>query len=159
MPELNPEHVKQVLALINEGPYFQLLSIEVRDLGVGYSVVEADYQTKHLNPFGGIHGGVYASLVDTATFWVLYGRLPEEAGWVTADLKVNYLAPILEGKLIVHGKLIKFGRTLSLTEAEIRNEQGALLAIGTSALIQTSGGQTVESLARQKGIALLPKFL
>ncbi|MFZ3173085.1 MAG: hypothetical protein WA118_14030 [Carboxydocellales bacterium] len=53
MPELNPEHVKQVLALINEGPYYQHLSMEVRDLGVGSSLVETDFQNKHMNLFVG----------------------------------------------------------------------------------------------------------
>ncbi|MFZ3173084.1 MAG: PaaI family thioesterase [Carboxydocellales bacterium] len=98
-------------------------------------------------------------MLDTATFWALYGYSAEGTSWVSVDLKINFLAQIKEGKLIVHGKLIKYGRTLSLMEAEIRNEQGALLAIGTSNLLETSGGQTIADLAKQRGIVLLPKFI
>lgn len=38
--KLNPEHVQAVIDLINTGPYFQLLSMVVRDIGPGYSLVE-----------------------------------------------------------------------------------------------------------------------
>ncbi len=36
MKKINPEHVKAVIALINQGPYFMLLSIKVCELGAGY---------------------------------------------------------------------------------------------------------------------------
>lgn len=71
MKKLNPEHIKAILELINRGPYFKLLSMEVTKLDFGYSRVEIDLDAKHLNPFGGHHGGVYASLIDTAAYWAV----------------------------------------------------------------------------------------
>lgn len=59
MRRLNPEHMKSVIDLVNQGPYLRLLSMEVCELGLGYSKVMVDLERKHLNPFGGIHGGVF----------------------------------------------------------------------------------------------------
>ena len=61
MSELNPKHVEAVMTMINQGYYFKHLSMFVKDIGMGYSLVEVDIGDEHLNPFGGLHGGVYAS--------------------------------------------------------------------------------------------------
>ena len=70
--KINPEHIKVLIKLINRGPYFELLSMEVREIGIGYSVVEVNLDKKHMNPFGAIHGGVYSSIIDTAAYWSAY---------------------------------------------------------------------------------------
>jgi acyl-coenzyme A thioesterase PaaI-like protein len=57
MRDLNPKHVEGVIDLINQGPFFRLLSLEVKDLGQGYSLVEMEVGHQHMNPFGGLHGG------------------------------------------------------------------------------------------------------
>lgn len=160
MRKLNPEHVTTIINLINEGPYFKLLSMVVQDLGVGYSLLEVDFHEKHLNPFGGIHGGVYASIIDTAAYWAVYGDLDEDAGMVSVDLKVNYLAPIRDGKLIVKGKRIKAGRSISLAEAVVTDNEGKILALGTSTLMQTPGMQTMRDVISLNGGELPPaKFI
>jgi acyl-coenzyme A thioesterase PaaI-like protein len=62
MRTINQEHIIKLIELINKGPFFKLLSMQVRELSLGYCKLEVDLDTKHLNPFGGLHGGVYASL-------------------------------------------------------------------------------------------------
>ncbi|HBI73241.1 MAG TPA: PaaI family thioesterase, partial [Lachnospiraceae bacterium] len=119
MRKPNPEHMKSVIDLINRGPYFQLLSMKVCDLGLGYSKVVVDLERKHLNPFGGIHGGVYSSLIDTAAYWAVYCDVQEDAGLISLDIKVDNLAPIKEGRLVVEGKRIKAGRSICIAEAAI----------------------------------------
>ena len=57
MRKINPDHAKRLVETINSSPYFQLLSMRIRDLGVGYSVAEVDVSKKHLNPFDVVHGG------------------------------------------------------------------------------------------------------
>lgn len=157
---LNPEHLEAIKNLINESPYFKLLGIEVRDLGVGYSLVEVDLENRHLNPFGGIHGGVYSSLIDTAAYWAVYCEVDENVGLISLDLKVDNLSPINEGRLIVEGKRIKIGRSVCLAEALITNGEGKQLAHGTSKQIVTHGLQTInQAVIAMGGKALPPKFL
>jgi len=158
--KLNPEHVEAVINLINRGPYFQLLSMVVRDIGPGYSLVEANMEGKHLNPFGGIHGGVYSSLIDTAAYWAVYCELDENVGLISLDLKVDNLAPVKEGKLIVKGRRIKIGRNVCLAEAMVTNEEGKPLAHGTSKQMITRGLQTIEQAVIAMGSKPLPpKFI
>jgi len=105
--------MKSVIDLVNQGPYFRLLSMEVCELDLGYSKVMVDLERKHLNPFGGIHGGVFSSLIDTAAYWAVYCDVEENAGLISLDIKVDNLAPITEGRLAVEGKRIKAGRSVN----------------------------------------------
>lgn len=158
--KLNPKHVEAIIALINQSPYFKLLSMFIYDIGIGYSLVEVDVENKHLNPFGGIHGGVYASIIDTAAYWAIYCELEENAGLVSLDLKVNNLAPIKSGKLIVKGRRIKFGRTISLAEAVVTSQEGKILAQGTSTLMLTPSLQTIKDTISLTGEqSPPPKFI
>lgn len=75
MKTVNPKHIEQLLTLINASPYFKLLNIEVCELKKGYSKIIVRLEEKHLNPFGTLHGGVYASAIDTAAYWAAYCEL------------------------------------------------------------------------------------
>jgi uncharacterized protein (TIGR00369 family) len=158
--KLNPEHIRSLVALTNEGPYFRLLSIEVLDIGPGFSRSRVALREKHRNPFGMIHGGVYASLVDTGAYLAVYCDLEEDAGLVTLDLSVHNLAKARDGFLFVEGKRIKAGRNICLAEATITDEGGKLIAHGTSKQMVTPGLQTMAQAAAAMGRPPLPpKFL
>ena len=111
MASLNPDHVQAVIKAINQGPYFKHLAMPVREMGIGYSIVELKMGTEHLNPFGGINGGVYASVIDTAAYWAAYCELDEKVGLISIDLKIDYLAPISDGVITTKGRSIKIGKS------------------------------------------------
>ena len=135
MKELNPAHIESLISMINRGPYFKLLSIVVKDIGIGYSLVEVDIENKHDHPFGGVHGGVYCSAIDTAAAWAAYCEIDENAAFITLDVNVNILSPIVNSTLIVEGRRIKIGRTICTTEATARNREGKIIANGSSKLV------------------------
>lgn len=137
--KLNPAHVEAVCKYVNSSPYFKLLSMELRDMGIGYSVVTLNVMEKHLQAFGFVHGGLCASVIDTAAFWSAYCQLDEDVGITTTDLKVNYLAPFKSGMLTVRGHCIKMGKTIGLTEATIFDERGKIISHGTSTLVVLPG--------------------
>ena len=160
MPELNPQHARVVIDLINQGPFFRHLSMPVKDIGPGYSLVELDIGHEHLNPFGGLHGGVYASVIDTAAYWAVYCELEEDVGLISLDLKVDYLAPVRAGKIIVKGRRIKIGKTICLAEAVAMDENEKWLAHGVSKMMVTQGLQTIKDAFAFIGVEELPpKFL
>jgi uncharacterized protein (TIGR00369 family) len=156
LTEPNPEHLKTVIKAINSGPFFQHMSIKVMEIGVGYSVVAMEVSKKHMNPFGGLHGGVYASAIDTAAYWSAYCDLPEEKGLISIDLKVDFLAPILHGEVIINGQRIKSGKTIYLTEAKMCDRDGKILAHGTSKLMVTSDKQSIKDVVDYVGSGTLP---
>jgi uncharacterized protein (TIGR00369 family) len=160
MRELNPEHMKAVIDAMNRGPYFRHLSMFIKEIAMGYSLVELDIGNEHLNPFGGLHGGVYASAIDTAAYWAVYGELDEGVGFTSVDLRVDFLAPISEGQMIIRGNRIKIGKVMCLAEATAFDRNDKCLAHGLSKLIVSPGLQTIKDAADFMGAKPLPpKFI
>lgn len=160
MKMINPKHVESLLSLINQGPYFALLHMQVCELKYGYSKVIIQLEEKHLNPFGIIHGGVYASIIDTAAYWAAYCEVDEDAGYTSIDVSVNNLSMINQGKIIAEGRSLKVGKSLCLCEAQAVDENGKLLAYGTSKLMILKGKQSVNHIITTMGGSMLPsKFI
>jgi uncharacterized protein (TIGR00369 family) len=136
---LNPDWTRLTAQVINQSPYFSLLSMRLIDLEPGGSRMEIDLGRRHLQPFGVVHGGVFSSLIDAAGFWAAFTEVDEGVGMTTVEMKLNYLAPSISGRLIGLGRLIKAGKTLSLADARVENETGRLLAHGTVTLMTLSG--------------------
>ncbi len=134
--------------------------MKVTELDMGHSKVTAVISKNHMNPFGGIHGGVYSSLLDTAAYWSGYCNLGQTQGLVTIDLKVDLLAPVPGNKVYVTGKLLKPGRTLFLTQARMFSQEDKLLAHATSKLMVTDNKQTIDdAVDYMHADKLPPKFL
>lgn len=160
MDLLNPDHVQAVLKAINQGPYLNHLSMPVKEMGIGYSIVELKVGNEHLHPFGRIHGGVYASVIDTAAYWAVYCELDEKVGFTSIDLKIDYLASIDNGIIITKGRSIKIGKSMCLAEATATDEDGKWLVHGTSKMMITKGFMTIEDALSFTGAkAFPPKFI
>ncbi|MBI5524011.1 MAG: PaaI family thioesterase [Desulfarculus sp.] len=153
MPTLNPAWVAAVSRLVDQSPYFQLQSMRIAGLGPGSSRLEIVLEHKHLQPFGMVHGGGFSGLVDAAGFWALYTQTGPGLGLTTVEMKLNYLAPAVTGRLIGLGRALKLGKTLGLAEARVEDPQGRLLAHGTVTLM------ALESLSLGGQAGLPPKFL
>ena len=111
MKTLNPEYIQRISELVNRCPYFDLLSMKLVDVGIGFSHLEIDLGKKHLQPFGFVHGGVFASIIDAACFWAIFYNIEDQkAGATTVDLKLNYLALAVSGKLIAKGRRSNWAR-------------------------------------------------
>ena len=133
--KLNPDHVKEVAKIVNSSPYFSLLSMKIRSINKGSSDLEVKIQEKHLQPYGMVHGGVCASLVDAAAFCAVYPQTAADIGLTTVEIKLNYLAPASKGHLFARGKSIKAGKTICLGEASVEDDKGNLVAYGTSTMM------------------------
>ncbi len=77
---LNPKYIEAISNVVNQSPYFSLLSMKIKDLEWGTSVLEVQLEEKHLQPFGYVHGGAIASVMDAATFWAVFLKCKMEWG-------------------------------------------------------------------------------
>jgi len=136
--QLNPRYVKALGKLVNQCPYFKLLSMEIKDLQWGTSLLEVQLEEKHLQPFGFVHGGVMASVVDAAAFWAVFPQVERGKGLTTVEVKLNYLAPAQKGKLVAHGRCIKMGKTLALGDTQVKDDSGTLISHGTATMMVVS---------------------
>ncbi len=139
LDRLNPEYVKKVRDIVNNCPYFSLLSMSISSVDSGESILKVEVSNKHLQPFGVVHGGVFASLIDAAAFWALFVEIPEDNWMTTVEMKVNYLSPATQGVLIAKGRRIRLGRTIGVGEATVTDENGKLLACGMGTFIILPG--------------------
>jgi len=153
MKKLNPRHIEGVARRVNTSPYFRLLSMEIVSLEPGRSLLKIDVQEKHLQPYGIVHGGVYSSMIDAASFWASYTEIQDSLALTTVEMKLNYLAPAASGQFMAEGKVVKTGKTICLSEASIWDQGGRLLAHGTTTML------VLDSLQLEGQAALPPKFL
>ena len=153
MKILNPDHITAIEKTVNRCPFFELLSMEIKYLGWGESLIEVEVQKKHLQPYGMVHGGVCASLIDASVYWAVYAGIEKIVGLTTVDLRLNYLAPVTGGRMIAKGRSIKAGKTICLGESTIEDGDGKILSHGTSTLM------IVKSLKIEGHSELPPKFL
>ena len=130
--KINPAFVAAVQQSVRTAPYPELIGMVISALEFDSCCIELDLGERHLQPFGIVHGGVIATLIDTATFWAGFMRLPEDAGLVNVDLKLNYLKAVTSGHL-------RAGRQISYAEASVFGSNGELVARGASTLMALPG--------------------
>ena len=82
------------------------------------------------NSWGSMHGGVLLALLDTALATAGRSLDPRCNGAMTVELKTNFIAAAI-GPVLAEGRAIRAGRSLIFSEAELRNEDGNLLAKAT----------------------------
>ena len=110
-----------------------------RLIGMDFEIVEAgvieyhiQIEEKHLATPIASHGGVVASLMDSTTGISALSLVCEDGFIVsTVELKLNFLAPVFLGdKLIGKSSVLSRGKRLIVTEAEVLNQDGKLVAKG-----------------------------
>ena len=135
----NDEYIRRLIETVNNSPFPRHLPMKLVSIELDRAVVACETAICHLQPFGIVHGGVLATLIDTATFWAVFLRLPQDAGLVNIDLKLNYLRPVSSGTITATGKCIRSGRAISYAQARVADASGKLLAHGTSTLMSLPG--------------------
>lgn len=88
----------------------------------------------HYNPLGTVHGGVLATLLDTATGCAVHSTLPAGVGYTSVDLITKFLRQVTieTGRLRCEGVVLSAGQRTALAEARLTDGQGKLLAHATS---------------------------
>jgi len=139
MQQPNDDYINKLIEMVNTSPYPRHLRMELASISVDQAVVTLKTEQCHLQPFGIVHGGVLATLIDTATFWSVFLKLPEDAGLVNIDLKLNYLKSVSSGAMTAQGRCIRAGRSINYAEASVKDKEGNLIAHGTSTLMVLPG--------------------
>ena len=139
MKSPNPEYIRRLKQTVKDAPYPRHMAMELAEIEMDAAVATLRLAECHMQPFGIVHGWVLATLIDTATFWAAFLRLPDGDGLVNIDLKLNYLKAVREGVLRAEGRCLRHGRSISYAESSVMDEDGDLLAHGTSTLMALPG--------------------
>ncbi|WP_425828953.1 PaaI family thioesterase [Streptomyces fractus] len=89
---------------------------------------------QHYNPIGSVHGGVYATLLDSAAGCAVQSTLPQGVGYTSLDLTVKFLKRITvdTGKVRAVGTVVSSGRQTALAQAQLLDATDRVLAHATS---------------------------
>lgn len=109
-------------------PVADLLGLELLDAADGEARFRLVAEERHANPMGTVHGGIFADLADAAMGVAYLTTLEEGESFTTLELKINFLRPFRTGTLLADGRVVSRGRTVGLTEADVRDEAGRLIA-------------------------------
>jgi uncharacterized protein (TIGR00369 family) len=115
-------------------PIAELVGFDLVEVGEGRASFELDPAERHYNPLGTVHGGIAATLLDSAMGVAVHTTLHEGQTYTTLELKVNYVRAITEstGRVIAEGSVIHRGGRVATAEARLTDAAGRLLAHGTS---------------------------
>jgi uncharacterized protein (TIGR00369 family) len=126
-------------------PVMDLLGVERLEADEGHVAVIMTPQEFHYNPLGMVHGGILATLLDTAAGCAVHSTLPAGVGYTSLDLTTKFLRPVTvsSGVLRCEGRVLSRGRTTALAEARLTDGKGRLVAHATSSclLFETGADQ------------------
>jgi uncharacterized protein (TIGR00369 family) len=100
----------------------------------GTAVFELDPELRHYNPIGSVHGGVVATLLDSACGCAVHSTLGVGEGYTSLDLSVKFLRPVTvdSGRLRAVGTVVQRGRRTAFAEGKLYDGSGRLVAHATS---------------------------
>lgn len=75
-----------------------------------------------------LHGGIIAALADTAAALASYTVIPAGSKLVTLEMKINFLEGVERGDLTARGRVLRAGRNTIVSECDVRDEAGRLVA-------------------------------
>jgi uncharacterized protein (TIGR00369 family) len=117
-------------------PIATLLGFDLVEVDEGRVVFAVEPGDHHYNPIGMVHGGLAATLIDSATGCAVHTTLPAGTGYTTTDVQVRFVRPITRdtGRIECVGQVVHRGRTLATAEARLSSGD-RLLAHGTASLL------------------------
>ncbi len=120
-------------------PAVTALGMQLDDLAHGRTVFSLVADHRHENPMGTMHGGVIATLVDTAMACALSSTLPADRAFTTLELKTNFVRAITvaTGRVHAEGTVVHRGGQVATTEARVYDDAGTLYAHATSTCLIT----------------------
>ncbi|MFW9894428.1 MAG: PaaI family thioesterase [Candidatus Thorarchaeota archaeon] len=118
-------------------PFYTTLGLNLLELGDGKATFEILIK-EELTQNGCVHGGVVASLIDSACACAAISLVYPEGNITTIDLQVEYLKSVAKGTLIGKAKCNKAGKNIFFCKAKVWNDEGQLIGTGSSQLLRIS---------------------
>lgn len=124
---------------VPQPPVATLIGFRLASVKPGEAVIEFEAGKQHANPMGTLHGGIFCDIADAAMAMAYATTLEEGETFTTLELKINFLKPVWNGKLIAEGKVVKRGSTVGLVECNVTDAQQNLVARASSTCMTLKG--------------------
>jgi uncharacterized protein (TIGR00369 family) len=122
-------------------PMAALMGFELVEVAEGEVRFATTPDASVYNPLGMVHGGLVATLLDSALGCAVHTTLPAGTAHASIEIKVNFLRSIsaTTGRITAHGWVTKPGRRVAFSEGDVRDEAGKVLATASSSIIILPG--------------------
>jgi len=114
----------------------KFLGLRVDSVTAGRMVVSLNAREEFHNPFGSMHGGILAGLVDHVLGAVLYPVIPRGHWAATTEFKLNYLSPVRTGVVTAEATIISMTKRTAVVRVEVSNDGRPVCAAQGTVLIQ-----------------------
>lgn len=130
--EITPEQRSIAENALHTLPFSKLIGMRLVDLEPDVAVISINMRDELRQPTGVLHGGVTATLIDTAMAFAVRTRLGMDETAATIDLTVHYLRPHITGTLTCTAKVVRAGKRIFTVSADVVNEHDKHIATGVS---------------------------
>ena len=113
-------------------PFAKLIGMKLIDLKPDEAVISIEMRDDLRQPSGVLHGGVTATLIDTAMAFAVRTRLAMTEATATIDLTVHYLRPHITGTFTCTAKVVRAGKRIFTVSADVIGSDDKLIATGLS---------------------------
>lgn len=120
----NPAYAARVCDSFGRQPFMAHIGARITALAPGFCEITADWRPDLTQQHGFVHGGVLASIADTAGGYAAFSLMPADATVLTVEFKLNMLRPGRGEAVIARGRVLKPGRTLSIVQADVFARDG-----------------------------------
>ena len=130
--DITNEYLEIAKSVLHNNEFAKMIGMQLVEIKPNEATIEIKMRDQLRQPHGLLHGGVTATLIDTAMAFAVITVLTREEKASTVDLNVHYLRPHTNGKVSCTAKIVKAGKRLLTVSAEVVNEQGKLVATALS---------------------------
>lgn len=119
-------------------PYVQLIGIELAQIGRGSATLRLDLRDELMRNGGIAHGGVIASLIDSASAFAVMSGLEPGQTTTTIDLTIQYLRPLVKGQAKAAARVLRAGRRVAVVSVDVTNDAEVLAATALTSYLVMS---------------------
>lgn len=132
MGPITEERKQRAAAVLQSLPFARLIGMRLVDIRPNEAVIAIDMRDDLRQPGGVLHGGVTATIIDTAMAFAIRTHLADTEFSATIDLTVHYLRPHTSGTFTCTAKVVRAGKRIFTVSADVENDEGKLIATGLS---------------------------
>lgn len=129
---ITDERKQRAANALHSLPFAKLVGMRLVDIRPNEAVIQMEMRDDLRQPSGVLHGGVTATLIDTAMAFAVRTHLADHEYTATIDLTVHYLRPHTSGTVTCTAKCVRAGKRIFTVSADVENDEGKLIATGLS---------------------------
>lgn len=135
---LSTEDEQRLREIFRKIPYVQMIGIELVEIERGAATLRLAMRDELMRNGGIAHGGVIASLIDTASAFAVMSGLEPDKTTTTIDLTIQYLRPLSKGQARAQARILRAGRRVAVVSVDVTDDSEKLAATALTSYLVMS---------------------